>query len=142
MATRCGLCGKTSKLVRTECCGQWICDDEDQYELFSYTRNSCFRNHRRFTLCGSHNTEGHDGHWKDCSQCREDIETELYVYFGTNDAIRGASLKEMTAHVRRLVPSAQVFTVDKGEHSLDGCEDAVADAISTWAYDAGLLSRS
>ena len=82
---RCGLCGKAGKLTRTECCGNWICDDEDQYVLFSYARNSCHRNHRRFTLCGYHYTEEHDGHWKDCAQCREDIETEMYVYYGTNE---------------------------------------------------------
>jgi len=41
----CGLCGKKRKLTRTECCGQWICDDEDQYVLFSYAQNSCYRNH-------------------------------------------------------------------------------------------------
>jgi hypothetical protein len=35
-APRCGLCGKRGRLVRTECCGQWICDDEDSYVLFSY----------------------------------------------------------------------------------------------------------
>jgi hypothetical protein len=82
---RCGLCGASGKLVRTECCGQWICDDEDEYELFSYARNSCSRNHRRYTLCGQHHAEEHDGHWKDCAECREDIETEMYVYYGTND---------------------------------------------------------
>ncbi len=26
-ARRCGLCGKAKKLTRTECCGQWICND-------------------------------------------------------------------------------------------------------------------
>jgi hypothetical protein len=81
----CGLCGATDKLTKTVCCGQWICDDEDQYVLFSYARNSCSRNHRRFTLCGHHSTEGHAGRWQDCSKCREDIETEMYVYYGTNE---------------------------------------------------------
>ena len=65
-----------------------------------------------------------------------------FVYMGTEDAIRGASLKEMAAHVRRLVPGARVFTVERGEHSLDGCEEVVADAISAWAYQVGLLRRS
>ena len=81
----CGLCGKTKKLTKTECCGQWICDDEDQYQLFSYARNSCHRNHRRYTLCGNHFNEGHDGHWQDCVKCREGIKTEMYVYYGTNE---------------------------------------------------------
>ena len=67
---RCGLCGKTGKLVRTDCCGNWICDDEGEYVLFSYARNSCHRNHGRYTLCGYHHNEGHAGDWKDCSECR------------------------------------------------------------------------
>jgi len=84
---RCGLCGKTGKLTKTECCDRWICDDEDQYVLFSYARNSCYRNHSRFTLCGYHYTEEHSGNWKDCPECREDFESELemYVWYGTNE---------------------------------------------------------
>jgi hypothetical protein len=82
---RCGLCGKTGNLTRTECCGQWICDDEDQYVLFSYARNSCSRNHRRYTLCGYHDAEDHAGSWKTCASCRDDFETEMYVYYGTNE---------------------------------------------------------
>ena len=82
---RCGLCGKAGKLVQTECCGQWICDDEGKYVLFSYARNSCSRNHRRYTLCGYHHAEAHSGAWQDCSICRSDVETELYVHYGTNE---------------------------------------------------------
>lgn len=62
-----------------------ICDDEDKYVLFSYARNSCYRNHRRFTLCGYHHTEEHSGHWKDCQECRDSFETEMYVWYGTNE---------------------------------------------------------
>jgi hypothetical protein len=82
---RCGLCGKTGKLTKTECCDQWICDDEDQYVIFSYARNSCYRNHRRYTLCGYHYTEEHPGAWKNCQKCMDDIETEMYVDCGTNE---------------------------------------------------------
>jgi hypothetical protein len=82
---KCGLCGKTRKLTRTECCGQWICDDEDEYVMFSYARNSCYRNHRRYTLCGFHHAEEHDGDWQTCSKCREGFETEMYVWYGTNE---------------------------------------------------------
>jgi hypothetical protein len=82
---RCGLCGKTKKLTKTECCNQWICDDEDKYVIFSYARNSCSRNHRRFTLCGYHYTEEHRGDWMDCPKCRNSFETEMYVYYGTNE---------------------------------------------------------
>lgn len=82
---RCGLCGKTRKLTKTECCGQWICDDEGKYVLFSYANNSCSRNHRRYTLCGMHHEEGHTGRWQDCKICRNGVETEMYVWFGTNE---------------------------------------------------------
>jgi len=82
---KCGLCGKTRKLTKTQCCGQWICDDEDKYVLFSYATNSCHRNHSRYTLCGYHYTEKHPGDWKDCPDCRNSFETEMYVYYGTNE---------------------------------------------------------
>lgn len=84
---RCGLCGKQGRLIKTECCNQWICDDSDQYEMFSYSRNSCFRNHSHYTLCSHHYNEDHMGNWKDCKQCAKDFEpeTEMYVWYGTNE---------------------------------------------------------
>lgn len=84
-APRCGLCGKEDNLVRTECCGQWICDDEDNYVVFSYARNSCHRNHRRLTLCAYHHGEGHPGKWQECPKCRADFPAEIYVGYGTNE---------------------------------------------------------
>lgn len=83
---RCGLCGSTDKpLRRTACCNHWVCDDEDQYVLFSFAHNSCARNHNRYTLCSYHHNEGHAGAWQDCEQCRASFETEIYVYYGTNE---------------------------------------------------------
>jgi hypothetical protein len=82
---RCGLCGKTKNLTRTECCDNWICDDEHKYVLFSYARTSCHRNHSRYTLCAYHYNEEHEGDWKTCKKCREGFETEMYVWFGTNE---------------------------------------------------------
>ncbi|MBX3433304.1 MAG: hypothetical protein KF847_08285 [Pirellulales bacterium] len=82
---RCGLCGKTKNLTKTECCGNWICDDEHEYVLFSYARNSCNRNHRNYTLCSHHYNEGHEGAWQDCQECLNDFDTEMYVYYGTNE---------------------------------------------------------
>jgi hypothetical protein len=73
--------------MQTQCCGNWICNDHDKYVLFSYARNSCARNHDRFTLCGYHYHEGHAGEWKTCPRCRADFEHELemYVWYGTNE---------------------------------------------------------
>ncbi len=84
VALRCGLCGKTGRLAKTECCGNWLCADEGSYVPFSYARNSCQRNHGRLTLCGYHHVEEHPGSWKDCVTCRADFEAEMYVYYGTN----------------------------------------------------------
>lgn len=84
-APKCGICGKRGKLRKTECCGNWICDDEAEYIPFSYERNSCSRNHEHYTLCGFHHTEEHRGHWKDCPECRKEFETEMYVWYGTNE---------------------------------------------------------
>jgi hypothetical protein len=47
--------------------------------MFSYARNSCSRNHQRYTLCCSHFNEGHKGSWQDCKKCRKDFETEMYA---------------------------------------------------------------
>ena len=82
---RCGLCGKKANLTQTNCCGNWICDDKHKYVSFSYARNTCSRNHGRFTLCGYHQAEGHTGHWKNCVKCRGSFETEMYVWYGTNE---------------------------------------------------------
>lgn len=84
-STKCGLCNKKKNLTQTPCCNNTICDDQNEYVLFSYARNSCSRNHWRLTLCGVHDATGHTGRWQDCEECAEDIETELYVYFGTNE---------------------------------------------------------
>jgi hypothetical protein len=81
----CGLCGKSDRLVKTECCDQWICDDADEYVLFSYAHNSCWRNHQRYTLCGNHFAEEHEGDWLECAACEREFETEMYVWYGTNE---------------------------------------------------------
>ncbi|OGS27658.1 MAG: hypothetical protein A2297_08755 [Elusimicrobia bacterium RIFOXYB2_FULL_48_7] len=82
---RCGLCGKVRNLTKTDCCGNWICDDEHKYKAFSYARNSCHRNHSRYTLCAYHFNEGHEGEWQTCRKCWNSFEAEMYVWYGTNE---------------------------------------------------------
>jgi hypothetical protein len=84
-SSRCGLCGKSGDLTKTECCGNLVCDDQHKYNLFSYGRNSCDRNHSRYTLCAYHHNEDHTGSWKTCGSCREAFETEMYVWYATNE---------------------------------------------------------
>ncbi|GAB4823360.1 hypothetical protein N2152v2_010406 [Parachlorella kessleri] len=82
---RCGLCNnRRGPFTRTECCNKLICDDYDDYEWFSYGRNSCKRNHDTYTHCASHYHEKHAGHWKDCQKCKEDIDPFKYYHFGIN----------------------------------------------------------
>lgn len=80
----CGLCGSSKKLTKTECCDNWICDDEDSYVLHSFARNSCYRNHDRYTLCGFHYHNNHSGEWQDCKACKDAFDLSDYVDRGTN----------------------------------------------------------
>lgn len=82
---KCGLCGKSRKLIKTECCDNWICDDEDTYVIFSYARNSCLRNHNHYTLCAHHHNEQHTGEWQQCIECKSDFNTEIYVWYGSSE---------------------------------------------------------
>ena len=124
----CGLCGKTSNLSRTACCGNWICDDADQYVVFSYERNSCHRNHDRYTLCALHYHEGHDGDWTSCDRCPVDIETEMYVWYGTNEynfeALKDPPAYEPTrcsdcGRVIRL--GREAYSMQRGKYICDEC---------------------
>ena len=63
-------------------------------------------------------------------------EGPAFVYLGGEDAIRGVTLDAMRRHLRRLMPSAEVFAVDGGDHSLSGCEVGVAERVIAWARNA------
>ncbi len=113
----CGLCGKTKNLTRTECCGNWVCDDEHKYVLFSYARNSCSRNHRHYTLCNFHFNEGHDGDWKECPKCRETFETEIYVNYGTNEYNFEVLANPPTFEPTKCIRCGQVIDLGAGGYS-------------------------
>jgi hypothetical protein len=83
--TKCGLCNKKKNLTQTFCCNNTICDDHEEYALFSFATNSCEINHLKYTVCGSHYSAGHTGAWQDCKKCLKNWATELYVYYGTNE---------------------------------------------------------
>jgi hypothetical protein len=125
---RCGLCGKTENLTHTSCCDQWVCDDESEYVLFSFDRNSCSRNHRRHTLCGFHDMEEHDGDWQDCKECREEFETEMYADYGTNN-YNFVKLKNppkfkptRCAKCKTVISlAADGYFMSEGEYICEGC---------------------
>ncbi len=130
---RCGLCGSTGDLTLTYCCHNWICDDEEDYVLFSFARNSCYRNHSRYTLCAYHFQEEHPGDWKSCDQCREDFDTEIYVWNGTNEynfeKLLDPPSYEPThcAHCGTVINLAEGgYTISPdGSHSCDDCFERI-----------------
>eukprot|EP01133_Synstelium_polycarpum_P012996 gene12996-15287_t len=102
---KCHICGqqpsRNLKLTRTECCGNWVCDNEDQYQLFSGSRDFCGRSHAKYTICGtkSHTARKHQSpDWRTCQQCKVEPpekgmlaglfggppSKESSLYFGTN----------------------------------------------------------
>ena len=121
-AMKCGLCGKTENLTKTFCCGQWICDDEDEYRIFSFARNSCFRNHDRYTLCSYHYNERHKGDWRECQKCREGFETEMYVYYGTNEYNFVKLENPPKFSPTRCAKCKEVINLGEGGYSLRGKE--------------------
>ena len=117
---KCGLCGNTEQLSKTECCGETICNDEGQYVLFSYGRNSCYRNHRRYTLCGGHYSEGHEGNWKECAKCRDEIETEMYAWYGTNEYNFEKLENPPTYEPTKCAKCRSVIVLGDGGYSMTG----------------------
>ena len=82
----CGLCGSNKKkLTKTPCCNNLICNDYEDYVMFSFATNSCNRNHDRYTLCATHYHEKHNGHWQDCKKCKNNFEPEMVAWYGTNE---------------------------------------------------------
>lgn len=122
MNERCGLCGKSGKLTKTECCGKWICDDEDKDVLFSYARNSYYRNHKCFTLCGFHHVEGHKGDWKSCDHCREEFETEMYVYYGTNEYNFEKLLNPPSYEPTHCAKCGEIISLGEDGYSMKGSQ--------------------
>ena len=128
---KCGLCGSTENLTKTDCCGNWICDDMDEYVAFSYAHNSCMRNHFKYTLCGHHFHSEHDGPWKGCKKCYDDFKDnmELFVYFGTNeynfDILKDPPKFETTLCSkcnRKINLTEDFYTTYKGEHICEKCK--------------------
>lgn len=63
---------KKSKLCYAPCCGGILCDNADQYQLMSYSRDFCSRSHERYTLCGAHGVEDFCDDsldWRVCPGC-------------------------------------------------------------------------
>ncbi|KAG8698388.1 hypothetical protein FRC08_005964, partial [Ceratobasidium sp. 394] len=81
----CGLCGKSDgPLMKTTCCNRTVCDDYEKYQAFTFARNSCARNHDRYTRCCYHFNEGHGGDAITCKKCDNDHEGETSTWYLTS----------------------------------------------------------
>jgi len=69
----CGAGGSEVKLGRTDCCNLPVCDNEEEYQMFSYSRDFCKRSHSRYTSCGFHHNNRHAGDWRECTKCDDEL---------------------------------------------------------------------
>lgn len=55
--------------------------------MFTYAKNSCYRNHHRYTVCCNHFDKEHSGKWQNCHLCHLDFSNipEMYVWYATNN---------------------------------------------------------
>ena len=119
---RCFICGKSTNLIRTLCCDMPICDDSHEYVVFSYAHNSCFRNHDRYTLCSYHHHEEHKGNWQTCKKCRDEFETEMYVYYGTNEYNHEKLKAPPKFEPTKCAGCGKIINLAEDGHSLRGGE--------------------
>jgi hypothetical protein len=56
-------------MTRTRCCHRVVCDSERQYQLLSFSRDFCPRNHTKYTLCGNHHKDMGCNMKKDWREC-------------------------------------------------------------------------
>lgn len=126
--SRCGLCGKSKKNTQTGCCKNCICNDYNEYVLFSYANNSCARNHDRYTLCSHHYHNKHKGNWKDCEKCKADFEPEMYNWYGTNeynfdklDALLPFMPTQCHKCKKIISLSNEGYTISGGKYYCDDC---------------------
>jgi formylmethanofuran dehydrogenase subunit E len=73
-------------------------------------------------VCGSHYAEGHSGRWKECQQCRKDFETEMYVYYGTNEYNFEKLENSPVYEPARCSKCGEVIVLSEGGYSQRGNE--------------------
>ena len=51
----------------------------------TFLKNSCRRNHDKYTFCGQHSREKHIGDWKKCKICKNQNSDVDYTNLSTNN---------------------------------------------------------
>eukprot|EP00985_Skeletonema_marinoi_P002868 scaffold1176_cov182-Skeletonema_marinoi.AAC.6 len=142
---KCGLCGKTDgPFTVTDCCGVTICDTEGQYQMNSYEREGqCARNHRSQSICGFHNSEGHDGEWKTCKACEEFFHPYDYAVKATSQAVGGTARRyNFDDNVRSDIHPADVPfpTCHKCEALVNTTEESVRTLSMRKSFNGGRVT--
>jgi hypothetical protein len=135
--TFCGLCDSTTgPFIQTECCGNWVCDTERQYEIGSYEREGqCARNHRLGSICGWHHQENHGGDWRDCQECIN--------YFHPFDyAVKALSQAESLTQRRYNFDNNVRHDLDLTEIEFPTCHECKAPVDTTEETTRTLMVRN
>ena len=83
---RAASCSKTGKLRKTQCCGNWVCDDHDKYVPFSYAQKQLQPGiMTTIPSAGIITMKGMEATGKTARNAATYFETEMYVWYGTND---------------------------------------------------------
>ncbi len=80
----CCICGEhEDDMTITDCCGLPICDTEDSYQMFSYSRDICPRSHSKYTHCGGMHGRSEfceeDKDWRECLECLSGLSNDRMV---------------------------------------------------------------
>ena len=60
---------RAQKLTKTACCGNWICDDEGNYVIFSTLETVVPETIDDLLPVPHHHEEKHKGDWTTCKEC-------------------------------------------------------------------------
>lgn len=75
---RCSICGGEGlPLVKTRCCGKWVCCDVSPISIRG--GGFCQFEHTRKSVCFFHYNQGHDGPWQECQECRDFFGDEKFL---------------------------------------------------------------
>ncbi|KAK1745097.1 hypothetical protein QTG54_004388 [Skeletonema marinoi] len=110
----------------------------------SYEREGqCARNHRSQSICGFHNSEGHDGEWKTCKACEEFFHPYDYAVKATSQAVGGTARRyNFDDNVRSDIHPADVPfpTCHKCEALVNTTEESVRTLSMRKSFNGGRVT--
>jgi len=127
--SKCFICHSKVKevdLTYTECCNLPICNNSQEYELMSYSRDFCHRNHALYTSCHTHHEEEHEGDWRDCDECNQ-LKNGARPFLTTNGF-------NITPCLERYIPQESMLTFPC---DTPGCKSRMMPGHSASTFSGG-----